>query len=162
LFYSIYQVLVKELSRFNGCTLEELGFHTTSDRTSKSSGDIEIIKDNQIMESLEIKFNIEISTHIVNRAISKIIQYNPSRYYILSTLPIVELEKSKIKQKVADLHKNHGCQIIINGIIPTIKYYLRLIDNTSEVLENFTHNIMKDTELKLVHKEQWKRIYESL
>lgn len=29
----------------------------------------------------------------------------------------------------------HGCQVIINGVFPTIKYYLRLLDNTDLFME---------------------------
>lgn len=162
LFYSTYQVLIQELSRYKNCYLGELGFHTTSDKTSNSSGDIEVFKDGSVMESLEIKFNIPISAHIVNRAISKIIKHNPKRYYILSTLPLVDTEEDKIQQKVKSLHNEHGCQLIINGIIPTIKYYLRLVEDVNKVFDKFTTNIIKDSELKLVHKQEWKKIYENI
>ena len=35
-FYSVYQILVNEMKRYDSCILKDLGFHTTSDRTSKS------------------------------------------------------------------------------------------------------------------------------
>ena len=47
-FYAIYQLLLNEISRYNRCKLKELGSHTASDRTSKSSGDIEIFKNSEL------------------------------------------------------------------------------------------------------------------
>lgn len=41
-FYSMYQILITEITRYDKCFLKELGSHTASDRTSKSAGDIEI------------------------------------------------------------------------------------------------------------------------
>jgi len=42
-FYSIYQILINEISRYKNCTLKELGSHIASDRASKSAGDIGIL-----------------------------------------------------------------------------------------------------------------------
>ena len=42
--------ILKEIKRYDGMKLKELGFHTTSDRTSKSSGDIEIFDRNNILD----------------------------------------------------------------------------------------------------------------
>ena len=159
-FYSIYEILVNELKRFEGCNLGVLGSHTASDRTSKSSGDVEIFKNKKTLEAIEIKFDIEIDAHIVNRVIGKIIQYNPKRYYILSTAGIKTEEYGEIIEKVAKLKEEHCCQLIINGLIPTLKYYLRLIENLNEFIDRFTLNIINDKELKVEHKRKWKEIYE--
>ena len=158
-FYSIYEILIDELKRYENCQLGVLGSHTSSDRTSKSSGDIEIFNDGELVESLEIKFDIEIDNHIVNRVIPKIHIHNPKRYYILSTSGIKEDEYSEVISKVYKLKEEHGCQLIINGLIPTLKYYLRLINNLEDFVEKFTHNVLTDKELKLTHKEKWEEIY---
>ena len=49
-FYAMYEILIQELKRYESCTLAPLGSHTASDRTSKSAGDIEILKNNEIYE----------------------------------------------------------------------------------------------------------------
>ncbi len=161
-FYSIYQVLIKELKRYEGCNLKELGYHTTSDRTSKSSGDIEIYKGEEVLESLEIKFEIDVTSHMVNRALEKIYIYNPKRYYILSTSGISTSDYDEIIEKINTLKETHGCQLIVNGLIPTLKYYMRLINNIGDLLTNVTNNILTDSELKTEHKVKWKEIYENL
>ena len=158
-FYCIYSILIKEIKRFNKCTLGDLGSHTSSDRTSRSSGDIEIFdENNNLLESLEIKFEIEIDNHIVNRVIEKIHRYNPKRYYVLTTLGIKEDDYDEVIKKVHKLKNEHGCQLIINGLLPTLKYYLRLIHDLEDFLMLFTQSISNDKELKIIHKEMWMEI----
>ena len=159
-FYAIYSILTEEMRRYKGCTLNPLGSHTSSDRTSKSSGDIEISFDKGLLESLEIKFNHEVDSHMVNRAIEKIHIYNPKRYYILSTYGIKREDMAEVKGKIQELKETHGCQLIVNGLMQTLKYYLRLIGNIEDFIESFTSLVVNDTELKVVHKETWKKIYE--
>ena len=160
-FYTIYDILIKEIKRFQNCRLGDLGSHTSSDRTSKSSGDIEIFdSENFNLESLEIKFEIEIDKHIVNRVIEKIIKFNPKRYYILTTSGIKEDDYDFVIEKVHNLKITHGCQLIINGLLPTLKYYLRLIQDLDEFLNQFTKNVINDRELKIIHKRIWKEILE--
>lgn len=159
-FYAIYSIMIKEMYRYDGCLLNPLGSHTSSDRTSKTSGDIEISFEKGLLESLEIKFNHEIDSHMINRAIEKIYIYNPKRYYILSTYGIKTEDFAEVINKVRELKINHGCQIIINGLMPTLKYYLRLINNIEDFIEGFTSLVVSDTELKVKHKETWKQVYE--
>ncbi|WP_396150892.1 hypothetical protein [Flavobacterium sp.] len=157
-FYAIYSILVNELKRYEGCVVGDLGSHTSSDRTSKASGDIEVFLDGQLLEALEIKFGIEIDNHIINRVLPKIHKANPKRYYILSTLGIKQSDLNEIEDKVFMLKQEHGCQLIINGLLPTLKYYLRLIHNLEDFVQLFTQLVYDDKELKIVHKEKWTEI----
>jgi DNA (cytosine-5)-methyltransferase 1 len=159
-FYSIYKSLIKELSRYDDCILEEMGSHTASDRTSKSSGDIEISKKGDIFESIEIKLDKEIDSNIIRIAIEKIKRFNPERYYVLSYLGIKESEKSEIADLITEIKIEHGCQIIINGVTPTLKYYLRLITSLDEFIENYSEAIEIDKELKKFHKDKWNELIE--
>lgn len=161
-FYSIYSILCEELKRFDGCSLGQLGSHTSSDRTSKSSGDIEVFKDGEVIESLEIKYSIDIDKHIVNRVYEKIIKFNPKRYYILTTGTIKKEDYDEIMILVEEIRDLHGCQLIINGLIPSLKYYLRLIDDVSEMVNRLSKNITEDKELKIIHKEVWSQLVKDL
>jgi DNA (cytosine-5)-methyltransferase 1 len=161
-FYSIYSILCQELKRFEGCSLGQLGSHTSSDRTSKSSGDIEVFKDGKIIESLEIKYSIDIDKHIVNRVYEKIVRYNPQRYYILTTGTIKKEDYDEIMILVEEIRDIHGCQLIINGLLPSLKYYLRLINDVSELINKLSDNIVEDKELKIIHKEVWKNLIDDL
>lgn len=82
-FFAIYESLVDEMARYKDCILASLGSHTASDRTSKSTGDIEIFKNGFLFEAIEVKLDKEIDATIVRIAIEKIIRFNPDRYYIL-------------------------------------------------------------------------------
>lgn len=155
-FYTVYEILVNEMKRYDNCTLKEMGFHTTSDRTSKSSGDIEVFKNDKAFESVEIKFDISIDVHMVNRAIEKIHRFNPSRYYILSTSGVLLNEQEEVSSKIFELEIEHGCQLIVNGFYPTLKYYMRLITDMGNFINKFSYNIVNDSELKIEHKEKWK------
>ena len=98
-FYAIYEILIKELKRYEKCTLGELGSHTASDKTSKSAGDIEIFKDKQIYEGIEIKFGREIDINIIDIAYSKINKFSPKRYSVFSTAGIKESDTALIYSK---------------------------------------------------------------
>lgn len=159
-FYAIYQLLIDEVKRYANCTLEDLGSHTASDRTSKSSGDIEILKSKKHYESIEIKLDKAIDANMVRVAIEKVHRFNLERYYILSHAGIKQADKSEIQKLIDNTKENHGCQIILNGILPTIKYYLRLVDNTEQFLSKYSKLIEDDKELQRIHKTEWNKIIE--
>ena len=154
-FYAIFQNILKEISRYNGCYLGSLNSHTTSDLTSKSSGDIEIYDcSNNLFESIEIKHNKVIDITVLRIAIEKIYKFNPKRYCIFSFSGIKESDFDEIQRETKSVESNHGCQIIVNGIIPTIKYYLRLISSLPDFIENYRYLVEKDTELTKTHKDK--------
>ncbi len=96
------------------------------------------------------------------RYFEKIYRYNPKRYYILTTLGIKEDDYDEIISRVHHLKMEHGCQLIINGLLPTLKYYLSLVDNLEEYLNIYSESIVNDSELKIVHKKMWVDIQSTL
>jgi DNA (cytosine-5)-methyltransferase 1 len=156
-FYAIYKQLIQELKRYESSTLNKLGSHTASDRTSKTAGDIEIFKGEDLFEAIEIK-DKEIDVNVVLIAIEKIERYNPTRYYILTHKRIKLSDEDAIDSYVKDVKAKHGCQIIINGVLPTIKYYLRLIYSIEEFFFEYSKLVEEDIELKKVHKVKWNDI----
>jgi DNA (cytosine-5)-methyltransferase 1 len=162
-FYAIYQRLVLELERYKGCVLKNLGSHTASDRTSRTAGDIEIFdKKNQLIETIEIKQGKPITLQILLNAKDKILKYNPRRYYILSSADIQQEDELKIKSEIALIADNHGCQVILNGILPSLKYYLRLITSVEQFVVDYSRLIEQDQELQAIHKIHWNNILKSL
>ncbi len=139
-FFAIYKSLINEIGRYKKCTLAEIGSHTASDRTSKTAGDIEIFKNKNLFEAIEIKLDKAIDVTMVRIAIEKITQFNPDRYYILSYVGVKESDKFEIIELIDRLKMEHGCQIIINGLLPTIKYYLRLITSLNESFGQYFFN----------------------
>lgn len=159
-FHSIYLSLIKEVKRYENCELAPLSSLTACDRTNKASGDIEIRREGKIFESIEIKLDKKINAQIVRVVESKIYTWNPQRYYILSVLGIEEGEKDEILRIVDTVLEKHGCQIIINGLIPTLKYYLRLIEDLNMFIVNYSKAIEEDKELQKVHKTKWNELLE--
>lgn len=157
-FHAIYTSLITELKRYEGCTLAPLSSLTACDRTNKASGDIEIFKNGKLFEAIEIKLDKKIDSQIVRVVEEKIYKWNPQRYYILSVLGTKYEDQSEINDIVCKVGINHGCQIIINGLLPTIKYYLRLIADLSHFVNNYSEAIEKDQELQLIHKNFWNHL----
>jgi DNA (cytosine-5)-methyltransferase 1 len=167
--YSIYEILTRDLPRFNGSKLLPLESHISCDASSKCIGDIQVM-DNQDsqFEAIEVKHGISITSEIVEDAFQKFKSIPVKRYYILTTEePNIKLgEEEFVKQKIAKIVESHGCEVIVNGLIHSIKYYLRLINNINEFLENYTKNIekefLKTTEIKKEHIQAWKAILEEI
>ncbi|MGB3693287.1 MAG: DNA cytosine methyltransferase [Spirulinaceae cyanobacterium] len=158
-FYAIYQRLIEEVERYKFCRLKELGSHTASDRTSKSAGDIEIIdKNKKIIEVLEIKHGKKIDFQMLLIAKEKIIRFKPRRYYIFSSADLKESDRTKINREIEEIKNNYGCQVIVNGILPTLKYYLRLIMSLEDFVRGYSSLIASDNELQLIHKTKWNEI----
>ena len=155
-FHAIYQILLKELNKFSGCSLPAIGSYTASDKTSRTAGDLEIFDSNHyLQEAIEIKLSIPIDIHMVRRAKEKIYKFNPKRYYILSTAEVLQSDIHDIYAEIDEIKTEHGCQLILNGVLHTLKYYLRLIDNVEEFISIYSNLIEIDSELKFIHKQYW-------
>lgn len=155
-FHAIYQILLKELNKFSGCSLPAIGSYTASDRTSKTAGDLEVFDStDSLQEAIEIKLSIPIDIHMVRRAKEKIYKFNPKRYYILSTAEVLQSDIHDIYVEIDEIKREHGCQLILNGVLHTLKYYLRLIDNVEEFISIYSNLIEIDSELKFIHKQYW-------
>ena len=162
-FYAIYQQLIQEFERYKSCTLNPLGSHTASDRTSKTAGDIEILGNKKtLIEVIEIKHGKPIDLQIIRIAKDKIIKFNPRRYCVFSSANIQVEQSELIEQEIKNIREIHGCQIIINGIIPTLKYYLRLLTSVETFINNYSTLVESDPELQLIHKIKWNEILSQL
>ncbi|NBI42600.1 DNA methyltransferase [[Haemophilus] felis] len=161
--YAIYECLVRELKRFENKTLLPMESHTSADSRSGRIGDIDVNEeDNKAFEAVEVKHGIPISLQLVQDAFEKFKTTQVNRYYILSTANIVENEKIKIEEEIEKIKNIHGCHVIANGLISSLKYYLRLIDNTSLFIENYVNLLENDTALKFEHKAMWNKLISTL
>ncbi|MGF1675365.1 MAG: hypothetical protein ACFCUV_17025 [Rivularia sp. (in: cyanobacteria)] len=82
--------------------------------------------------------------------------------YILSSADILQQDEAKIQLEIELIANNHGCQVIINGIIPTLKYYLRLITSVEKFVEDYSNFVEQDKELQPIHKIEWNNILNTL
>jgi DNA (cytosine-5)-methyltransferase 1 len=153
--YAAYQCLIEEMDRYKGMNLCPLESHTSPDRRSGAIGDIEIRNNDEPFEGVEVKHGIEITKGIVEEAYTKIRPYPIARYYVLSTREPSESHRAQIEEALRHITEEHGCDIIVNGVLHTLEYYLRLVDNPQKVLDNYVGLLETDPAVKSVHKEQW-------
>ena len=157
--YAAYECLIQEAKRFDKKQLLPIESHTSSDKSSGRVGDIDILDEKKrVFEAVEVKHGIAITLALVKDAFEKFKTTPIDRYYILSTASPDKDEYKKIEAEIQRIKNVHGCQLIVNGIMPTIKYYLRLLDKTSEFIENYVNLIEADKSLKFEHKERWNQL----
>jgi DNA (cytosine-5)-methyltransferase 1 len=156
--YAVYQCMVKEMKRFDGKTLMPLEEHTSSDKSSGRVGDIEVRNDGgKVFEAVEIKHGIAITPQLIKDAYEKFKSHPIQRFYMLSTVEDIQ-EGVNISKETSKIMKIHGCQVIVNGIYPSLKYYLRLLHNTYDFIDNYVENLKKDNTIKYEHKLKWNEI----
>ena len=161
--YSVYQCITAQLGRYNNKKLKEMASHTTSDLRSGDIGDVQVNNDDGTeFEGIEVKYGIKITPQLMLDSYEKFRnKQSVERYYILSTVEPTELERLALQSVSETIFEEHGAQFIANGLLNTIKYYLRLIDNTDQFLDYYTDNIRNDSVIKVEHKNLWKQIIEN-
>lgn len=157
-FHAIYASLISEMKRYEGCILGELSSLTACDKTNKASGDIEIFKGDKLFEAVEIKLDKVIDAQIIRVVEEKIYKWNPQRYYVLSVLGTKEDDHTEISDIICKVGIQHGCQIINNGLLSTITYYLRLLSDLTKVVSTYSRYIEQDSELQPIHKTTWNEL----
>ncbi|HRF99242.1 MAG TPA: hypothetical protein PLZ51_28715, partial [Aggregatilineales bacterium] len=159
--YSAYQILMA-LPRYEGKHLLSLKSQTTADTKSRSIGDIEIVNDEgNFFEALEIKLGKSIDLGMVQIAFDKIRDLPIERYYLLTTKSPNTEQAPEIQSFCLKVLSEHGCEIIVNGVIPTLKYYLRLLPDVATFLDNYTAILQIEFAsggIKSVHLEKWQSL----
>lgn len=156
--YSIYAVLLDELTRYNGKILKPLEAHSAADAQTGAIGDIEITnEDGTAFEAVEVKHGLPITKAMVDSAKQKIRGSQVDRYYILTTHSQHEPDDEVLKE-VENVKKLLGCQLIVNGVIPSIKYYLRLLTNPGAVLPVYAQKLAEDEAIGFEHRDVWNKI----
>ena len=164
--YSAYKLFMK-FERYKGKRLSLLKSHTTLDTRSGGIGDIEVLDENGFFfEALQIKHNIPISSELVQDAYQKFSETSVSRYYLLTTAEPNVDDPSAVDLLVQKIYRQNSCEVIVNGILPSLKYYLRLLSNPKLFLDRYRENLQLDfnqnTDIKEVHLHRWKELSEPL
>ena len=159
--YSVYQEIFKQVKRYDNKVLLPLNVHTSSDK--HGFGDVEILNyDNTPFEMVEIKHKIPIERNMIFDIAKKSQNTTIQRYYILTTSEnnfLSEEEEKYINMFILQIKKDYGLEIIANGILYTLKYYLRFIENYNNFISIYTQNLIVDsknsTEIKESHIIYW-------
>lgn len=166
--YSAYALLM-ESPRYRHMRLLPLKSHTTADTKAHSIGDIEIVReDNSFFEAIEIKHGKAITPAMLENATDKMQGLSVSRYYILTTAEpnTREEDRSAVQNWIDAVVAQTGCEMVVNGIMPSLKYYLRLLPDLNLFLQQYSANLQADyelnTDLKWAHIQRWQEILASL
>lgn len=160
--YAVYMCLVKEIRRFEGKTLEPLQRLKSADRKAGTVGDIVVSDGSTPVEAVEIKFDQPISLIHVMEAMDKVRSESVSRYYLLSTAGIEANDASQINEKKDAFLKQNGCEIIVNGVVDTISYYLRLLPETTSFVKNYADLLETDEDTGYEHRIKWNDLCEKI
>ncbi len=155
--YAIYRILVKELERYDNKRLADLLPHESPDDKTGMLGDIQVMDmKGKVYEVVEVK-DRTIDYGVVLSALEKIRNSPPDRYYILTTHEYAVDER--IRRIINQTRSIYGTTLIINGVMQTIKYYLRLVRDPSDFIELYVELLEKDASIKREHKEVWMKLF---
>lgn len=156
--FSIYKCILDKMLRFEGQKLEPIQRMKSADRKAGTVGDIVVSLNGSPIEAVEIKFGKPIAIIDISEAIEKVRAESVSRYYLLSTEGVSKEDAEAILKKKDDFLKQNGCEIIVNGVIDTIGYYLRLLPNTTEFLAYYVDLVESDEDTGYEHRISWNDI----
>lgn len=157
--YAAYQCMMTQVARYEGKILLPLESHNSSDAQSGRIGDIDVDNvNNTAYEGVEIKHEIQITPQLVRDAYEKFKVYNTDRYYLLTTANMDSADWDKIDAEISRIRNLHGCQVIVNGVYSSLKYYLRLISDPAEFIDNYVELMKIDETIKFHHKTVWNDI----
>ncbi|MBQ2391165.1 MAG: DNA cytosine methyltransferase, partial [Clostridia bacterium] len=109
-------------------------------------------------EGVEIKHEIQITPQLVRDAYEKFKVYNTDRYYLLTTANMDSADWDAIEIEIQRIAQIHGCQVIVNGVYTTLKYYLRLVTDPAEFIDRYVELLKNDETIKFQHKTVWNEI----
>ena len=159
--YAAYQRLVQTVGRYSGMTLERLERMKSADRKSGTVGDIVVTQDGAAIEAVEVKFNQNVAFIHVAEAIDKVRAEAVRRYYILSTQGIAPEDEAAIEKRRKEFLAQNGCEIIINGVLDTLAYYLRLLPTTTEFIFAYADLLENDPDTDYEHRIAWNECCQS-
>lgn len=157
--HAIYTVMVPELRRYAGKLVVALNEHSAADSQTGSIGDIEISNGvgGGIFEAVEVKYELPITESIAANVQLKVMDKAISRYYILTTNQNCEPDDGA-KKIIEKIRAVYDCQVIANGVMPTIRYYLRLLDNPSAVFPVYVELLRRDKAIAHEHRTAWNNV----
>lgn len=154
--YAAYKCMMCQVARYESKFLCELESHTSSDAQSGQIGDIQVNNDdNTPFEGVEVKHKIIITPELVKHAFSKLMLHRTDRYYLLTTANMDTANWNDINKEIDLIDRRHGCQVIVNGVYSTLRYYLRLLRDPAEFVERYVELLKSDENVKYPHQLAW-------
>lgn len=156
--HSLYKLIMPELRRFEGLDLANLELHSAADSQTGATGDIEIKNnDGTVFEAIEVKHDIPVSLDLVVDAAKKLVTRRVDRFYVLTTHKNCG-QTDEVAAKIKEVRERTGCQVIANGVIPTMRYYLRLVQNPADIFPHYTSLLKVEPAISHEHRVKWNEI----
>ena len=157
--HAIYGVMAPQLRRYEGTTVQPLKEHSAADSQTGSIGDIEVRRDKsgEVFEAVEVKHSLPITEAVATDVQRKVMDKMVARYYILTTHQNCEPE-DRARRVIYNIQAVYDCQVIVNGVIPTIRYYLRLLDDPSAVFPAYVELLQNDNAIAHEHRTGWNKV----
>ena len=67
-----------------------------------------------------------------------------------------------IEEEIKSIARKHGCQVIVNGVYTSLKYYLRLLSDPSDFIEHYVNLMKNDENVKYPQQAAWNEIISKL
>lgn len=156
--HAIMSILVEERGKYEGCLIASLESHTSADSRSGHIGDVHIVDEHgRFIEVFEVKHDIAISERLITDCFSKYRHAPVRRFYILTTHKS-GYEPGSYGELIERLTTVHGCQLIVNGVEPTIKYFLRIVSDTRQFVDEYVSHLESDPAVSYELKMKWNSI----
>ncbi|MYJ86315.1 MAG: hypothetical protein F4044_01200 [Rhodobacteraceae bacterium] len=158
--YAVYKCLVSEVARYRNYQLLELLSHTSADSRTDRIADIDVVGENlKKIESVEVKHNLAITCSLVEQLKEKIAGSGLRTFYVLSTIETISPEEMRnLTSLLMKIRKNYGCQVIVNGVACTIRYYLRLLSDADDFVDEYVNLVANDSEIPFELKRRWNEL----
>lgn len=148
-----------QVARYKNKVLCPLESHNSADTRSGRIGDIDVNYENgTAFEGVEIKHEIQITRQLIADAYEKFKIHNTDRYYLLTTANMDSANWDLLDSEIQKIAQIHGCQVIVNGVYSTLKYYLRLLTDPAEFIDKYVELLKTDETVKYQHKIAWNEI----
>lgn len=156
--YAAYTLITEQVSRYSDKMLLPLNRHSAADIRTGAMGDIEIAReDDSVFEAIEVKHNIQINDMLIRDAEKKVIGQGLDRYYILTTHPNCKPD-APLLALLKGARTRTGCQIIVNGVIPSLQYYLRLLLEPRLIIPLYMELLDAEQAIDNEHRSAWAEI----
>ncbi|MDD9854905.1 MAG: hypothetical protein OXU88_01860 [Gammaproteobacteria bacterium] len=108
-------------------------------------------------EAVEVKHNIALSLALVDDSYAKIQKSLVGTYYLLSTKNEI-IDRQQVTDRLVQIRRQSGCQMIVNGLFETLNYYLRLLLDTKYFVDSYVELVEADPAVSYELKKQWDSI----
>ena len=155
--HSVMLVIAREFKRYEGCTVLTPKHRTIIKSRKDLIASVHIFDSNDMLfEGYAVKHNIRINSRIVQTYVENLLTTTVQRFYILTTYQ--HSSCIEFKSEIQQVHREHGRELIVGGVYPTLRHCLCLMGSTNEFLDTYTTQLETNPSVTTQMKESWNEI----